>query len=69
MLVNEHIKKEDLLQGEAYMVNARNFSSAIWTGESFAGLRFKFGDYFIDHEYHWDDGPPHGTVKPIRLLT
>ena len=62
------IPKEQLILGRAYFVKARNFRYAIWTGKDFAGLRYKFGSYFIDHEAHWDDGAPHGTCIPLELL-
>ena len=65
-----YIKKNDLVRGKAYFVDARNFSVAIWTGESFAGLRSLYPEGFmIDYEHHYDDGAPHGTVKPLKLLT
>ena len=64
-----YIKKEDLIIGHPYLVKARNFTYAIWTGEDFVGVRYKFGSYFIDTEQHWDDGPPHGTVKPLKDLS
>lgn len=63
-----YLKKEELEAGKAYEVTARNFSIAIWTGEDFVGLRYKFGDRFLDHEMHWDDHVRHGTVRPLRKL-
>ena len=63
-----YIKKEELVAGIAYAVDARNFSVAIWTGEEFAGLRHKLGSDFIDYEHHWDDGVLYGTVKPREEL-
>ena len=64
----EYVKKEDLKVGKRYEVDARNFSTAVWTGYAFVGKRTKFGMVFDDEEFHWDDGPPHGTVKPIKEL-
>lgn len=64
----EYIKKEDLKHGSAYAVRARNFDVAIWDGEKFQGLRFKFGDWYMDDEKHWDEGAPFGTVKPLYEL-
>lgn len=63
-----YLKKEDLLEGEIYECDGRNFTYGIWNGEAFDYLRTKFGQKFFDVEYHWDDGAPYGTVKPIRLM-
>ena len=68
-MTNYYIPKDELNVGMAYYVDARNFSYALWDGYQFVGLRFKFGDVFTDTELHWDDGPPHGTAKPLKLLT
>jgi hypothetical protein len=59
------IHKEDLKIGAAYKGEGRNFNVAIWTGDKFAGLRYKYGEYFMDEEYHWDDEAPFGTFKPL----
>lgn len=64
-IMNNFISKQDCVPGKAYFVKARNFKYAIWDGEKFHGLRDKFGSKFIDIEYHWHDGAPHGTVKPL----
>lgn len=66
--IENYIHKESLVVGAAYKVAARNFQFALWDGKKFAGVRNKFGQNFIDYEYHWDDGPPYGTVKPLRRL-
>jgi hypothetical protein len=63
------IPKKDLIINEIYECDARNFTYGIWNGESFDYLRTKFGDKFWDIEYHWDNGPPYGTVKPIERLS
>ena len=64
----EYIKKKDLVKGYLYKCDARNFTLGKWNGEAFEYTRTKFGDTFQDIEYHYDDGPPFGTVKPIRKL-
>lgn len=65
---NGWIAKEYLIVGEAYYVKARHFRVALWSGTQFYGLRYKYGAYFVDGQYHYDDGPPFGTVKPYALL-
>ena len=62
------IAKEDLIVGKKYEVDGRNFSTATWNGKEFIGLRTKFGHTYEDGELHWDDGAPHGTCKPIRII-
>lgn len=66
----EHIPIADTVADGLYLVHARNFSLGIYQAakKEFAGIRYKFGDRFIDNEDHWDTGEPHGTAKPYRLL-
>ena len=63
-----YIRKQDLEPGELYECTARNFQFGFWTGISFQYIRHKFEMISVDHEFHWDDGPPHGTVKPYRKI-
>lgn len=63
-----YIPKDELVAGAAYKVDARNFGTAIWDGKAFQGLRYKFNSAFMSSEYHWDDGAPYGTVKPLKML-
>ena len=60
------IPKEQLKKGVFYIVDARNFNLAVWQGDYFVGVRNKWGALFADREYHYADGAPYGTVKPIR---
>lgn len=34
----------------------------------FIGIRLKFGSKYLFTEYHWDQGPPYGTVQPKEDL-
>ena len=63
----EYIPKDKLIIGQQYYCSARNFRLGTWNGKSFDYTRTKFGHRFPDQELHWDDGPPHGTVKPLRI--
>ena len=56
--------------GYLYKLDARNGSVGIWRAdeESFIISRHKFGDNFLDEEYHWDLGAPYGTAKPLQVL-
>lgn len=62
----KYLTKEELEVGKYYIVEARNFSLAKWNGAAFVGVRTKWGMRFEDREFHWDDGPPFGTVKPEK---
>jgi hypothetical protein len=64
-----YLKIEELKPGAMYVVDARNFDIAEWTGKVFVGLRHKFNDIYAFEENHWDDGEPGGTVKPLFELT
>lgn len=62
-----YVAKEDLIIGQTYFCKARNFAFGTWNGENFDYMRTKFGSTFPDTEKHWDDGAPHGTVKPFAI--
>ena len=53
-----------------YRINCRNLSLGVFKVETggFIGLRRKFDRTFAFEEYHWDNGPPYGTVRPNELL-
>jgi hypothetical protein len=63
-----YIKKDELVVGEYYTCDARNFTEGMWNGTSFTYNRAKFGGTYLDTELHYDDGPPHGTVKPLEVV-
>ena len=65
--MTDYIKKGDLVVGEVYECDARNFTKGTWDGHTFHYMRFKFNQWFPDTEDHWDDSPPHGTVKPLGI--
>ena len=64
----EYLKKDELEVGAWYECDGRNFGVGRWDGEYFTYLRTKFTMKFPCKEYHWDDGPPHGTVKPLQQV-
>ena len=68
--VEDMIRIEDMKVGCAYWVRSRNFCKriAIWDGKEFVGMREKFKFRFMDKEFHWDNGPPHGTCRPLALI-
>jgi hypothetical protein len=55
------------VKGRLYKFNARNFFIGVYNGHGgFVGIRTKFGYRFLDTEYHWDQGPPYGTVQEVE---
>lgn len=62
------IKIEDLVVGQRYAGEGRNFNEGVWNGEGFLGMRYKFGDTFEDLELHWDADPRYGTFKPMEVI-
>ena len=62
-----YIKKDELVVGQDYRCDARNFTKGMWSGVHFVYKRTKFGTTYFDAELHYDDGPPHGTVKPLEV--
>lgn len=55
-----------------YNITARNATFGIFneTENCFWIARTKFGSTFLDMEYHWDTGEPHGTAKPnVKLFS
>lgn len=65
-----YITKNECLHRHVYHINSRNLRLGIYNEANggFYGIRTKFGDKFIFCEYHWDNGPPYGTVKPLTLI-
>ena len=52
-----------------YRLNSRNLSLGVFNAklQGFVGIRYKFDEY-LDTEYHWDTGAPHGTAYPLEEL-
>lgn len=68
--MDDFIKKEELEDYCLYFCNARNFSIGMWFNGRMYGLRRKFGDEYVDHEFHYDDGhESYGTCKPIKKIS
>jgi len=62
------IPKDELEVGAIYRVDGRNLDLAFWNGVGFEGVRRKFGQHYIDTEFHYDDGAPNGTCIPLLKL-
>jgi hypothetical protein len=53
-----------------YRISSRNLGVGVYRAESigFIGIREKFGDHYLFEEYHWEGGPPYGTVRPLEPI-
>lgn len=65
-----YIPLEKCKDGYLYEIDSRNLSYGVYNSatRSFYGIRYKFGQRFIDDEYHWSLGVPYGTCKPQKEL-
>lgn len=56
-------------EGYLYRIDCRNLSLGVFNSKAgFIGIRDKWGSKFLFTEYHWDTGPPFGTVCPKEKL-
>ena len=53
----------DCIPRRLYKLRCRNLTLGVYDGkEGFIGIRIKFSSRYLFTEYHWDQGPPIGTV-------
>lgn len=66
----DYIKMEDCEKGYIYKISSRNLRLGVYDGnQGFIGVREKFGTLYLFTEFHYDQGPPYGTVFPMAKLT
>lgn len=65
-----YLKPEECVEGGLYRIHSRNLAYGVYKAEQrgFVGIREKFGSHYLFTEYHWDNGPPFGTVRPIEFI-
>lgn len=65
-----YIPLSDCRHGWLYKIKSRNLIMGVFCEDKkgFVGIREKFDQRFLFVEYHWDTGPPFGTVKPLECL-
>lgn len=68
--IEDWIPLEKCIDGNVYLISARNGSVGVYNEEkkAFYLARRKFGDTFLFPEFHWDTGAPYGTAKPLEDL-
>lgn len=53
-------------KGVVYRLKSRNLTLGVYDGNTgFIGIREKFTSRYLFTEYHYDSGPPFGTVTPL----
>ena len=62
------IPKKDLILDKEYLGACRNSSKAIWKGDHFEYLRYKWGSSYIDSINHFEDDDGYDLFVPIREL-
>lgn len=69
-MMKDKIPMTDCLDRHLYLIEARNAQIGVYAAEkkAFILARLKFGEVYLDVEYHWDTGAPHGTAVPKRDL-
>lgn len=64
-----YIPVTECIKRKVYRIDSRNLSYGVYDGKyGFIGIRSKFGIRYLFTEYHHDQGPPYGTVKPLEDL-
>lgn len=65
-----HIPLEECKHGFLYKIFSRNLGLGVFdeNTQGFIGIREKFRYEYLFTEYHWDTGPPFGTVHPDEEL-
>lgn len=62
------VRIDDCIARRLYRIRSRSLGPlAVYNGnEGFIGLRCKFTSVFLSTEFHWDQGPPFGTVFGVE---
>ena len=68
-MLTDFIPLDQCVKGHVYRMHSRNLDPGVFDGDrGFVGVREKFNSRYLFTEFHWDTGPPHGTVKPLEDL-
>lgn len=72
LLLTRRVPVNDVVLGRAYLIHARHGGIGVALREEgrlgYRLRREKFGHIYLTIEWDWDEGPPHGTAIPLRLL-
>lgn len=62
----DRIPMSQCIPRRLYKIGSRNLSFGVYDGnEGFIGIREKWTSKYLFTEYHWDQGPPFGTVHTV----
>lgn len=69
-MATDFIPMEQCENRALYRLRSRNLTLGVYVAHehAFRGIRTKFRSRFVDKEYHYDDGAPFGTVRPLEKL-
>ena len=69
-MIFEHIPFSQCKHNGLYLLRARNLFIGVYNekNKEFMGIRTKWGERFLDCEYHYDAGTPYDTANPIEFL-
>lgn len=62
------IKQDQLDINHIYEVDGLHMRIAVWDGEKFIGPKLDNNVVTPNEEYHYLEGLPRGTVRPVRKL-
>lgn len=62
------LDKAELVVGETYKGESRNANQAVWLGDCFECLRYKFGCIFPQKIHHPEDDDGFDVFLPLRKL-
>lgn len=61
------IPKDKLIVGKTYIGSCRNASEAVWLGNEFEYMRYKFGFTYPERINHFQDDDGHDLFVPIKV--
>ena len=69
-MMKELIPKSACQDRTLYRIRSRNLTLGVYNAPTggFIGLRRKWSDTYLSEEYHYDNGPPYGTARPVEAL-
>ena len=62
------IPKDKLIKGKTYFGSCRNADTAVWLGDKFEYIRYKFGDFYPEKINHFEDDDCFDLFVPIREI-
>lgn len=69
-MIKNYIPLDQCVDKHLYKIGSRNLRLGVFVAETagFVGIREKYDQTYLFTEYHYDIGPPFGTVVPRKDL-